>query len=216
MTKAFPTPVSHGRRRVPRQIRAVATAEAICQAACELVEKSRIHAVTTNHVAERAGVSIGSLYQYFTSVEGILISAYEDASAAAATHIQRMVRKHSDRPFDEFIHKMIFEVLKMYERNRFILVDLPEEVLELRQLNKSMSYGQLVRGTTRAVILQNTDHISEEELNRRIFLTEHMVHDTLRSFVRDAPPKVCRKALCADVAAFAINSMSARRDWVHP
>jgi len=61
-------------RRNPAQERARQTVDAIVEAAGQLlVEHGRI-GVTTNAVAERAGVSIGSLYQYFPNKEAIFAS----------------------------------------------------------------------------------------------------------------------------------------------
>lgn len=59
-------------RKIPTQARSLALVEAIIDAAARiLVEQGREH-VNTNHIAETAGVSIGSLYQYFDSREAIL------------------------------------------------------------------------------------------------------------------------------------------------
>jgi AcrR family transcriptional regulator len=48
-------------RRTPRQARANVTVDAILTAAFQLLEDSGIEHLTTNHVAERAGVSIGTV-----------------------------------------------------------------------------------------------------------------------------------------------------------
>lgn len=52
-------------RRRPSQARALLTVEAILDASAQLFSEAKFEEVTTNAVAVRAGVSIGSLYQYF-------------------------------------------------------------------------------------------------------------------------------------------------------
>jgi AcrR family transcriptional regulator len=52
-------------RKTPRQDRAAATVAAILEAAACILETEGFDGYTTNAVAERAGASIGSLYQYF-------------------------------------------------------------------------------------------------------------------------------------------------------
>jgi AcrR family transcriptional regulator len=52
-------------RKVPHQKRARQTVEAILQASAEMFAKLGFAGTTTNKIAMRAGVSIGSLYQYF-------------------------------------------------------------------------------------------------------------------------------------------------------
>jgi AcrR family transcriptional regulator len=60
-------------RRQPRQDRARATQAAIFEAAAQILESEGEAGFNTNRVAERAGVSIGTLYQYFADKQAILI-----------------------------------------------------------------------------------------------------------------------------------------------
>jgi AcrR family transcriptional regulator len=69
-------------RKQPRQERATATVAAILEAAACILESRGLEGYTTNAIAERAGASIGSIYQYFpnkTSLTRALI-AREDAT----------------------------------------------------------------------------------------------------------------------------------------
>ncbi len=52
-------------RKLPTQSRSRFTVDAIVQATAQLLASGGYEALTTNHVAERSGVSIGTLYQYF-------------------------------------------------------------------------------------------------------------------------------------------------------
>ncbi len=59
-------------RKNPRQSRSRATVEAIVEAAARILETDGFAGLSTNAVAERAGVSIGSLYQYFPRKEALI------------------------------------------------------------------------------------------------------------------------------------------------
>ena len=59
-------------RKRPRQARAAATVEAIIEASARILEAEGLAGFNTNAVAALAGVSIGSLYQYFPGKEAIL------------------------------------------------------------------------------------------------------------------------------------------------
>ena len=61
-------------RRIPRQARATETTAAILEGAAQILEANGLAAFTTNAVAERAGVSIGTLYQYFADKNAILVA----------------------------------------------------------------------------------------------------------------------------------------------
>lgn len=75
-------------RKRPRQQRATATVEAILEAAARILERDGLDALTTNAVAERAGVSIGSLYQYFPGKPAILAELIRRERAALLAGIE--------------------------------------------------------------------------------------------------------------------------------
>lgn len=58
-------------RKAPRQPRARATVDAIVLAAAHILKTEGFARATTNRIAKRAGVSIGSLYQYFPNKQAI-------------------------------------------------------------------------------------------------------------------------------------------------
>jgi AcrR family transcriptional regulator len=64
-------------RKSPRQARAQATREAILEATVVVLEREGLDAATTTRIAEVAGVSIGSLYQYFAHRDAILHALQE-------------------------------------------------------------------------------------------------------------------------------------------
>lgn len=64
-------------RKSPRQARAKATVDAIVEATTQVLLKEGYDGFTTARAAERAGVSVGSLYQYFPN-KAALASAVID------------------------------------------------------------------------------------------------------------------------------------------
>jgi len=71
-------------RKKPRQQRALATWSAVLEAAAQLFDAAGYQATTTNAIAARAGVSIGSLYQYFPNKDAILLALAERHLETAA------------------------------------------------------------------------------------------------------------------------------------
>ena len=64
-------------RRAPLQRRSVETVQAILEASAQVFERHGYANGTTNRIAERAGVSIGTLYQYFPNKDAILVALTE-------------------------------------------------------------------------------------------------------------------------------------------
>jgi AcrR family transcriptional regulator len=77
-------------RKIPSQPRAAETVAAIIEAAAQVLETRGLEGFNTNAIARRAGVSIGSLYQYFPGKNALTIALmrreatqfYDDAAAA--------------------------------------------------------------------------------------------------------------------------------------
>lgn len=78
-------------RKQPRQVRAELTRERILEAAAHVFGEYGYAAGTTNRIAERARVSIGSLYQYYPNKDAILLellTRHLDAGRAALSRSQ--------------------------------------------------------------------------------------------------------------------------------
>ncbi|MFE0023457.1 TetR/AcrR family transcriptional regulator [Amycolatopsis sp. NPDC059021] len=79
-------------RKQPRQVRAELTRQRILTAAAQVFTEHGYAAGTTNRIAERARISIGSLYQYYPNKDAILlelVTRHLDAGAAATERLQR-------------------------------------------------------------------------------------------------------------------------------
>lgn len=60
------------KKKQPLQRRSRETKKAILQASAQILSQDGFSALNTNRVAQKAGVSVGSLYQYFTDKEAIV------------------------------------------------------------------------------------------------------------------------------------------------
>ncbi|MFN3258555.1 MAG: TetR/AcrR family transcriptional regulator [Ilumatobacter sp.] len=77
-------------RKHPTQRRSTETVDRIVAAAARIFDERGYRGTTTNHVAEEAGVSIGSLYQYFPNKDALLV-------ALAERHIEDAALRFGER-----------------------------------------------------------------------------------------------------------------------
>jgi AcrR family transcriptional regulator len=103
-------------RRRPCQGRARATVEAILEAAADVIAREGYAAMTTNRVAARAGVSIGSLYQYFPNKQAILVALLEQHLKGLQPVIEQSLQELADPgiPFAEAMHRMFTGLLELH------------------------------------------------------------------------------------------------------
>jgi AcrR family transcriptional regulator len=98
MTTRTRTPSRTLPRRIPRQPRARVTRDAIIEAAAHLLATRGWEASTTNHIAERAGVSIGSLYKYFPNKPSILAEVARRRIGAEVAAVAATLEAQADDP----------------------------------------------------------------------------------------------------------------------
>lgn len=86
------------KRKKPSQKRALATLQAIREAALQVLEQGGLEKFRTTRVAQRAGVSVGSLYQYYRNREELLEALVRAELADTFLVIERHL---TDAPRDE-------------------------------------------------------------------------------------------------------------------
>lgn len=98
-------------RKTPLQARSRATIEAVLSAAAHIISSGGMSAFNTNAVAERAGVSIGSLYQYFPNKDAILVALIERRVQAFAETMESVVAGMSGSRFAEDLRRFLSQAV---------------------------------------------------------------------------------------------------------
>lgn len=149
-------------RKKPRQERSRETVAAILEASARVFAEFGYAAGTTNRIAERAGVSIGSLYEYFPNKDALLVALMEAhvaegqaILAAAAAEVvdsglplrkvaERLVRAMIDlHARDRALHRVLFEEVPLPRRVRRQLDNVEREIAA--QLAEYLRYNPEVR-----------------------------------------------------------------------
>jgi AcrR family transcriptional regulator len=136
-------------RKAAKQERAQLTVEAILEAAAQVFESHGYAHASTNRIAERAGISIGSLYQYFPNKDAILVALarrhLEEGMAVMWPQVQRlggeesweevlpgiveaMVQMHAVAPM---LHRCLFEETRLPKAVRDELEALEDALIEI-------------------------------------------------------------------------------------
>ncbi|MGS0894778.1 TetR family transcriptional regulator [Burkholderia stagnalis] len=87
-------------RKQPRQARSTRLVEDVLQAAVQVLEKEGAQRFTMARVAEKAGVSVGSLYQYFPNKAAVLFRLQHDEWRQTAEMLCGMLEDRRMSPPD--------------------------------------------------------------------------------------------------------------------
>lgn len=93
-----PSKISLAPRRIPRQARATATVEAIYEATVQVLLAEGPNRITTTRVAERAGVSVGTMYQYFPHKRSLLFAILQQRLGAVAEAVETAAQQYHAQP----------------------------------------------------------------------------------------------------------------------
>jgi AcrR family transcriptional regulator len=87
-------------RKQPQQARSTELVDVILQAALQVLAKEGAHRFTTTRVAEKAGVSVGSLYQYFPNKAAILFRLQNDEWRQTTDLLREILEDRGKPPLD--------------------------------------------------------------------------------------------------------------------
>lgn len=104
---AAAAPASLTPRKKPRQARSTATLDAIFEATIQVLLADGMRALTTTRVAERAGVSVGTMYQYFPHKQSLIYALNERYLEVLADKVEATCRAQTGRPVAEMLAALI-------------------------------------------------------------------------------------------------------------
>lgn len=118
-------------RKLPVQERAGETIEAIFEATIQVLLKDGVKKLTTTRVAERAGVSVGSLYQYFPNKEALLVAMLERHLELIGVAAEVACRKCHGLPIEQMLEHLIDAFVDAKMKKRDISLAIAELLTEV-------------------------------------------------------------------------------------
>lgn len=93
-------------RKTPRQQRSAEMVEIILQAATRVLERESLAGFNTNRVAEVAGISVGSLYQYFPNKAALTAALIDRTQAALVESLRTVIDELEGAPLATSLHAL--------------------------------------------------------------------------------------------------------------
>jgi len=94
-------------RKTPRQARSAATWDAILEATIQVLLATGPGRLTTTRVAERAGVSVGTLYQYFPNKQALLHAVTERYLGIVAATVEQACQEQIGAPIGQMAGALV-------------------------------------------------------------------------------------------------------------
>ena len=94
-------------RKTPRQARATATLDAVFEATIQVLVSDGPHRLTTTRVAERAGVSVGTMYQYFPHKQALFYALSERHLDVLAGKVEAACQAQHGRTIGRIVEALV-------------------------------------------------------------------------------------------------------------
>lgn len=174
-------------RRVPRQQRARLTVDAVLEATVRIVKREGLAHVTTNRIADVAGVSIGSLYQYFPDKQAIFAALHSRHVEQVDLLIERTFRAPTGSSLEELFRSLIGRMIDLHAADPALHEMLLGQIPHRDSL--TVPFPTRVHGAFRSVISSN-DANGLVDLDRTAFVAAHMVDALSHGAAFRRPPGV--------------------------
>jgi AcrR family transcriptional regulator len=176
-------------RKTPAQDRSRAMVEVILDAAARILIGDGYESFTTNRVAEKAGVSVGSLYQYFPNKESLLGELMRRHMQELEHGFEAILMSASDRPLAETVRALVEASVRAHLVDPDLHRVLSEEVPHLGALDWRHEFNARCAERVRSLLEQRRSELAVGDLGLAVYLvtrtTETAVHDAVASRPED-------------------------------
>jgi AcrR family transcriptional regulator len=179
-------PTTNPRRR-PRQARAQATVDAIVKATSRVLIEEGYDRASTNRIAHAAGVSIGSLYQYFPSKEALVAALVESHMQRMRDALDQALAAEPPSSLAERALLLVRGMIAAYRVDPQLHHVLCQEVPKVGELQKVYSFEQHLAEVCRRYLFAGGERIRSTDVDRSIFLLVHAVPGVIRAAIQADP-----------------------------
>jgi AcrR family transcriptional regulator len=191
-------------RRRPRQSRSKATVDAIMGATAEVLVGRGYDKASTNLIAKRAGVSIGSLYQYYPNKESLVAALCERHMTESFAMIVDELAALRSKPLEQAVPELIAALLRLHtndpDLHRVFLQELPR----IQGLEPLQHINRLVEGAVRAALELRRDDIRPADLDMATFILVHSVQAVTHAAVLRRPDALADASLASEIAELVL------------
>jgi len=173
-------PLKRQARRQPKQRRARETLEAVLEAVVRIVKRQGIKAVTTNRVAEVAGVSIGSVYQYFPDKRALFVALHQRHLDEIDRLVNRTIIDHAHTPLPELVRAIFNAMVDAHagdpEYSRVIFTEIPHKP------EGNLDFAVRLHGTFRLALASKARELKRHiDLDKAVFIVANMIDSLAHS-----------------------------------
>lgn len=197
-------------RKLPEQDRSRATVEAIVDAAARVLVKHGYDAFTTNRVAEKAGVSVGSLYQYFPNKDALLSELMRRHVEEIERGVEGMAELARTAPLAEIIRVGIEQNAQAHFIDPALHRVLSEQVPRLGQLDWMTGFTARMDARVREMLEARRAEIVVQDIDLAVYIITRTVEAVVHNAVCERPKDLASGALAEEVTRMLVGFLTGK------
>lgn len=176
-------------RKKPAQSRSRFTVQQIVEAAARVFEQRGYAGTTTNHIAATAGVSVGSLYQYFPNKDSILVELLDHHMQQVAAVFEE-IRGHVEaEPHDisAVLRHFVEAMLSLHSQNprlQHVLLEEAPRPAAMRERHQQIEQAAVLSAHA---MLRANPRVRATDLEAASYLVVHTIESLTHKYVVSTP-----------------------------
>jgi len=196
-------------RKFPRQERSRATVDAILEAAARVLVRRGYARTTTNHVAERAGISVGSLYQYFPNKESLVAALHERHARDLAGVMDEALEAARGRSLESSVRALVAAVLRAHLVDPELHRVLEGEVPDLDRFDGADAMDRAIALNVRSLLSVHREEIARRDLTLAATVVIRIVDALIHAAVIDPRGRLPARELERELALAVLGYLRA-------
>ena len=176
-------------RKIATQERSRATVDNLVEATARILVKEGFDKASTNRIAEVAGVSIGSLYQYFPSKESLVAAVVERHQQKIMQTVRGELAQGLAQPVDQAMRQFVAVAVKAHRLEPQLHRVLAEQIPRVGKLEKLETFSRENFSLFRSYLEGVSDQLGVEDLELASFVCvstiEALTHNAVLHHARE-------------------------------
>lgn len=189
----------------PKQKRSKVTVDSILEASKIVIKKSGLEKFNTNYIAEVAGVSIGSLYQYFKNKESILKVLLDRELEKNRESLDKLIDPNEDYEIEEVVEKIVGYFIDNWEEKGVLGKILFQFVPDIIDFSLFKSVDKKLIPLLKEKIELSNKPINQENIDYALFLIINNVRTTvylINTHYQEYDKEIIKKELATMISSY--------------
>jgi AcrR family transcriptional regulator len=186
-------------RKAPRQGRAKVTVDAILEATERVLAERGLEATSTTEVAEIAGVSVGTLYQYFPNKQSLVVAVIEARLDRDLAAIDEALARARPLPLREGLRELARTQMQLYGNEPALYREMVAALAEVERTRRVELIIEHTTASLAALLEQRRDEHDHDDPELAAWVMIQNGVQLMRAAVRERPELLLEGKLFAEL-----------------